>query len=98
MAITTRNQRQVITNIFSHCGLSTNPSVGINVNQRANTSFQYYFFSGIQATGYFFDVRVMNRAISQSDGQATNPDNLGTVHYTYDDMRKNDGKVTLPFG
>lgn len=45
-----------------------------------------------------FDARVMDRAISESDGQATNQNNLGTVHYTYDDMNRNEGKVTLPYG
>jgi hypothetical protein len=45
-----------------------------------------------------FDARVMNRAIRQSGGEATDSANLGTVHYTYDDMENNDGKVTLPYG
>ena len=98
MAITTRNQRQSITNIFGRIGLSLNPSLGIDAQQRANTSFQYNFLTALSATGFFFDTRIMSRAISEADGQATNPDNLGTVHYTYDDMKNNDAKVTLPFG
>lgn len=52
----------------------------------------------LTATGFYWDTRIMNRAISQSDGQATNSSNLGTVHYTYDDVKNNDAKVTLPFG
>jgi len=45
-----------------------------------------------------FDVRIMNRAIQESGGEATDSANLGTVHYTYDDMQNNDAKVTLPYG
>lgn len=45
-----------------------------------------------------FEARVMNQAISENDGQATDPNNLGAVHYSYDDMVNNDGKVTLPYG
>ena len=45
-----------------------------------------------------FEARVMNKAISESGGEATNSANLGTVHYTYDDMKNNDGLVTLPYG
>ena len=40
--------------------------------------------------GAFFDVRVMNRAISESGGEAADSENLGTVHYTYDDVKNND--------
>jgi len=45
-----------------------------------------------------FDVRVMAAAISESGGEAADSFNLGTVHYTYDDMANNDGRVTLPYG
>ena len=45
-----------------------------------------------------FDARVMNIAVAESGGEATNSANLGTVHYTYDDMKNNDGLVTLPYG
>jgi len=45
-----------------------------------------------------FDARVMNIAVSESGGEATNSANLGVVHYTYDDMKNNDGMVTLPYG
>ena len=45
-----------------------------------------------------FDARVMASAINESGGEATDSANLGTVHYTYDDMKNNDGLVTLPYG
>lgn len=51
-----------------------------------------------EATCAFFDARVMNRAISESGGEATDSTNLGSVHYSYDDVNRNDGKVTLPYG
>ena len=54
--------------------------------------------AGQSAIGVFWDVRAMDRAISESGGEATNSNNLGTVHYTYEDVKSNDSKVTLPFG
>lgn len=54
--------------------------------------------TNMSATGVFWDVRTMDRAISEKDGEATNSANLGTVHYTYDDVKNNDAQVTLPFG
>jgi hypothetical protein len=54
--------------------------------------------SGEGAVLSIFDARIMNRAISESGGEATDIANLGTVHYTYDDMKNNDGLVTLPYG
>jgi len=45
-----------------------------------------------------FEARVMNQAIKESGGEATDSTNLGTIHYTYDDMKNNDGLVTLPYG
>lgn len=99
MAIDTRRKRQAICNIIGRLSMGIPYGVpGIDASERANTSFEYNFFGGFSATGFFFDVRIMNRAVAQSNGEATNPDNLGTIHYTYDDMKKNDGKVTLPFG
>jgi len=45
-----------------------------------------------------FDARVMNQAISESGGEATDDANLGAVHYMYDDAVNNDFKVSLPYG
>lgn len=47
--------------------------------------------------GYMFDVRVMNKAISESGGQAAASD-LGAITYVFRDMLDNNGKVHLPFG
>lgn len=45
-----------------------------------------------------FDARVMNKAITESGGEATDDANLGAVHYMYDDAVNNDFKVSLPYG
>ena len=47
---------------------------------------------------FLFDLRVMNKAITESGGKAADSDDLGTISYMYDDMVKNNGKVHLPFG
>lgn len=51
-----------------------------------------------ESTAYLFDLRVMNKAISESGGSAVNQGNLGAISYVYDDVKNNGGKVTLPFG
>lgn len=58
----------------------------------------YFPFLGNSAVITCFDARVMDRAISESGGLATDSANLGTVHYTYRDMLDNEGKVSLPYG
>ncbi len=45
-----------------------------------------------------FEARVMNKAISESGGEATDSTNLGSVSHSYDDAKNNDFKVTLPYG
>lgn len=79
--------------------VSIKPSGAIdNQFKRRHMLNSYYPFLGNSAIITCFDARVMDRAISESDGEATNQSNLGTVHYTYDDMNRNEGKVTLPYG
>lgn len=47
---------------------------------------------------FLFDLRVMNKAISESGGKAADDTDLGAVSYYYDDVKNNNGKITLPFG
>ena len=102
VSINTEEKRRAALNFGTLPGffkVSPKPSGGIdNQQERRHLLNSYYAFPGNSAVITCFDARVMNRAISQSDGEATNDANLGTVHYTYDDMRRNSGKVTLPYG
>lgn len=50
-----------------------------------------------KSSAYIFDLRVMNKAVTESGGVGVGTD-LGVISYMYDDMKTNDGKVTLPFG
>lgn len=70
-----------------------------NAPDRRQMLNHYSGFSSIVTakTVYLFDVRIMNRAISESGGKAVG-NNLGTVSYIYDDMKNNEGKVHLPYG
>jgi len=102
MPIDSEEKRRAALNFGTLPGffrVSPKVSGGIdNQFERRQLLNSYYPFLGNSAVITCFDARVMNRAISQSDGQATNDENLGTVHYTYDDMKRNSGKVTLPYG
>jgi len=49
------------------------------------------------STAFIFDLRVMDKAVSESGGVGVGTD-LGVISYMYDDMKTNNGKVHLPFG
>jgi len=58
----------------------------------------YGIFTGKgNSTIFIFDVRIMDRAVSESGGIAVGSDN-GAISYFFDDVANNDGQVTLPFG
>ena len=57
-----------------------------------------YSSASFSSAAFIFDLRVMNKAISESGGTATNPDDLGAISYAYNDMLTNNGKTLLPFG
>ena len=61
------------------------------------TPIRNYVAVSPSQSAYMFDVRVMNKAISESGGQAAATD-LGAITYVFKDMIDNNGKVTLPFG
>jgi len=48
-------------------------------------------------SAFIFDLRVMNKAFTESGGKAVGSD-LGAISYVFDDVKNNGGKVTLPFG
>lgn len=52
------------------------------------------------STAFLFDVRVFNKAITESGGLGDDPSNndLGAISYVFKDMEDNEGKVHLPFG
>lgn len=47
---------------------------------------------------FLFDVRVMNKAISESGGMAADSTDLGAISDVFLDITKNNGKSYLPFG
>ena len=49
------------------------------------------------STIFVFDIRIMDRAVSESGGVAIGTDN-GAISYFFDDNLNNDGQVTLPWG
>ena len=49
------------------------------------------------STIFIFDIRIMDRAVSESGGVAVGNDN-GAISYFFDDVRNNDGQVMLPYG
>ena len=49
------------------------------------------------STIFVFDIRIMDRAVSDSGGVAVGSDN-GAISYFFDDMKSNDGQVTQPWG
>jgi hypothetical protein len=51
-----------------------------------------------ESTAFIFDLRVINKAVSESGGKGVGTTDLGAISYIYDDMKKNGGKVHLPFG
>lgn len=79
--------------IWDTGGLPSNPYS----TSGASTVSNYNSFSFI-SSAYIFDLRVMNKAISESGGTATNSDDLGAISYAYNDMLTNNGKTLLPFG
>ena len=46
---------------------------------------------------FIFDLRIMDRAVSESGGVGVGSDN-GSISYFYDVVLNNDGQVNLPFG
>ncbi len=79
--------------IWDTGGLPSNPYSTAG----APTVSNYNSFSFV-SSAYIFDLRVMNKAISESGGTATNSDDLGAISYAYNDMLTNNGKTLLPFG
>jgi len=58
----------------------------------------YGSFAGkANSTIFVFDVRIMDRAVSESGGVAIGTDN-GAISYFHDDVKNNDGQVSLPWG
>lgn len=49
------------------------------------------------STIFAFDIRIMDRAITDTGGVAVGNDN-GAVSYFFDDNKNNDGQVTQPYG
>lgn len=49
-------------------------------------------------TAFMFDIRVMNKAISESGGKAADSTDLGAITDVFLDITKNNGKSYLPFG
>lgn len=76
---------------FNPLGMLTR-SIGFS-NGWANDSYIPEF-----KTAFMFDLRVMDKAVSESGGSAANTNNLGAVSYVFDDLDNNDGNVTLPYG
>lgn len=78
--------------IWDTGGLPSNPYGGGSLTVSNYNSFSF------ASSAYIFDLRVMNKAISESGGTATNSDDLGAISYAYNDMLTNNGKTLLPFG
>jgi len=58
----------------------------------------YGSFGGkTNSTIFVFDIRIMDRAVSESGGIAVGSDN-GSISYFFDDVSNNDGQVLLPYG
>lgn len=72
------------------------PNVGFH-------SIPFYF--GISAPAVFktavlpiFDLRMSSIALQTSNGKAIGDTDLGTISYVYNDMKNNNGDITLPYG
>lgn len=102
MSIDTEEKRRAALNFGTIPGffkVSVKPSGTLNSQfSRRHMLNSYFAVLPSSAVITCFDARVMDRAISESGGLATDSANLGTIHYTYRDMLDNEGKVSLPYG
>ena len=102
MAIDTINKRAASINIVAGFG-GPFPRPDNDINNGPDRRHIAGNYPGIASVGaantiHLFDVRVMNIAVTETGGEAVDSANLGAISYVFDDMKNNEGDVTLPYG